>query len=255
MATEARHWATPFLSGHHDEHRAQDARPLALIILNQPFSLGLLRRVWNASSWRACADGGANRLYDVLTSASVPTSNYLPDLIKGDLDSLRDDVRRHYFDQDIPVIKDSNEYTTDLMKCLESLQELEKEGQTYDVLLLGGLSGRLDQTVHTLHYLHKLRRTGRRVFAVTDDNVGWVLDAGEHYITIDHAALGKTCGLLPVGVDSTILSTKGLEWNLDEAESSFEGLVSTSNHLMPGQDVWVRTSRPIWWTAELRPIA
>ena len=47
----------------------------------------------------------------------------------------------------------------------------------YDVVLLGGLSGRLDQTIHTLHYLHKLRHTGRRVFAVTDDNVGWVLGA------------------------------------------------------------------------------
>ena len=49
--------------------------------------------------------------------------------------------------------------------------------QRYTVVLLGGLSGRLDQTIHTLSYLHKLRRTGRRVFAVTDDNVGWVLDA------------------------------------------------------------------------------
>jgi thiamine pyrophosphokinase len=46
----------------------------------------------------------------------------------------------------------------------------------YDIVLLGGLSGRLDQTVHTLSYLHKLRNSGRRIFAVTDDNVGWVLD-------------------------------------------------------------------------------
>ena len=46
----------------------------------------------------------------------------------------------------------------------------------HDVVLLGGLSGRLDQTVHTLSLLHKLRKSGRRVFAVTDENVGWVLD-------------------------------------------------------------------------------
>ena len=75
MAPEAQHWATPFLSEHPLEHETKGARPLALIILNQPFSLGLLRRVWSATSWRACADGGANRLYDVLTAASESTAN------------------------------------------------------------------------------------------------------------------------------------------------------------------------------------
>jgi thiamine pyrophosphokinase len=48
--------------------------------------------------------------------------------------------------------------------------------QQYDIIVLGGLSGRLDQTIHTLSYLHKLRKSRDRVFAVTDDNVGWVLD-------------------------------------------------------------------------------
>lgn len=41
----------------------------ALIILNQPFSLPLLDTLWNACSWRCCADGGANRLYDLLGEA------------------------------------------------------------------------------------------------------------------------------------------------------------------------------------------
>ena len=47
---------------------------------------------------------------------------------------------------------------------------------TYDSILLGGLSGRLDQTIHTLSYVHKMRKSGRKVFAVTDESVGWVLD-------------------------------------------------------------------------------
>ena len=38
----------------------------ALIVLNQPFSFALLHRVWHASRWHACADGGANRLHDLL---------------------------------------------------------------------------------------------------------------------------------------------------------------------------------------------
>ena len=38
----------------------------ALIILNQPFSFPLLDRLWHSSRWHACADGGANRLHDLL---------------------------------------------------------------------------------------------------------------------------------------------------------------------------------------------
>lgn len=42
--------------------------------------------------------------------------------------------------------------------------------------MLGGLTGRLDQTIHTLSYLHKLRKTRKKVYAIADENVGWVLD-------------------------------------------------------------------------------
>ncbi|KAJ7593003.1 thiamine pyrophosphokinase [Mycena floridula] len=223
----------------------------ALIILNQPFSTCLLSRVWNSSTWHCCADGGANRLYDVLSESE--RSSYLPDLIKGDLDSLRSDVRDYYFAKGVPVVQDDDQYSTDLMKCVAALVENEKNGIQYELVLLGGLAGRLDQTIHTLAFLHKLRRKRKRVYAVTDDNVGWVLDAGEHEITVDHEVLGTTCGLLPVGIESTILSTRGLKWNLDNALSSFDGMISTSNHLVLTEPiVWIKTSKPIWWTVELR---
>ncbi|KAG6816296.1 hypothetical protein H0H87_007179 [Tephrocybe sp. NHM501043] len=181
-------------------------------------------------------------------------ATYLPDIIKGDLDSLRDDVRLFYTSLGVPIVHDEDQDSTDLMKCVGAIEEKEiSESTKYDIVILGGLAGRLDQTIHTLSYLHKLRKTRVRVFAVTDDNVGWVLDEGEHVIEIDHDLLGQTCGLLPVGVDSTILTTSGLRWNLEEHPSSFEGMMSTSNHLVPEEkEVRIRTSRPIWWTAELR---
>src|SRR5262245_50638433 len=82
----------------------------ALVILNQPFSPSLLRRLWNSSSYRCCADGGANWLHDILDSLQhidslTESSNlggvdkadrYLPDLIAGDLDSIRPDVQGYY---------------------------------------------------------------------------------------------------------------------------------------------------------------
>jgi len=141
------------------------------------------------------------------------------------------------------------------MKCISALAEKEKVECTNeaDLIILGGLSGRLDQTVHTLSFLHKLRRGSRRIFAITDDSIAWILNEGEHRIHINHAVLGQTCGLLPLGIDSTTLSTTGLRWNLTDTVSSFDGMVSTSNHLVPGEDtVWIKSTKPIWWTAELR---
>ncbi len=79
-----------------------------------------------------------------------------------------------------------------------------------------------------------------------------------------------------MGIDSTVLTTTGLKWNLSlfysllghascshsatesiaNQVSSFEGLVSTSNHLLPDEPiVTVKTTRPIWWTMELRSLA
>ncbi|OJT15210.1 Thiamin pyrophosphokinase 1 [Trametes pubescens] len=217
----------------------------ALIILNQPFSFPLLDRVWHASRWHACADGGANRLHDLLISQDGKDKRHLytPDLIKGDLDSIRDDVRAYYASQGVRIVRDEDQDSTDLMKCIGALVEDEKTERHVEVpkcqyhrshstahatqqntiVLLGGLSGRLDQTVHTLSLVHKLRKSRRRTFVITDDNVAWLLDTGEHRIHVDHELFGPTCGLLPVGIDSTILTTTGLRWNLRPA-ASLEGL-------------------------------
>lgn len=60
MVTE---WSTPFLN----PQASKDLNiPHALIILNQPFSITLLKTLWAACEWHCCADGGANRLHDAL---------------------------------------------------------------------------------------------------------------------------------------------------------------------------------------------
>lgn len=75
--------------------------------------------------------------------------------------------------------------------------------------------------------------------------------------------------MLPVGIDVTRLTTKGLRWNLSrllvmrdiydvkfvlaDTESCFDGMVSTSNHLLPEEPtVYIKTSKPIVWTVELK---
>lgn len=44
-----------------------------------------------------------------------------------------------------------------------------------------------------------------------------------------------------------------LRCNLAERESCFDGMVSTSNHLVPNEQVvYVKTTKPIFWTVELQ---
>ncbi|KZO97339.1 Thiamin pyrophosphokinase [Calocera viscosa TUFC12733] len=236
--------------------------PCALIIVNTPLPSFLAKRIWPTCEWRACADGGANRLFDALTEEE--RSARIPDLIKGDLDSIRHDVQSFYTSKGVIIAKDPDLYATDLMKCIRALKEHEQAvghknahclplltAFQYNLVILGGLSGRLDQTIHTLSQIHKLRHERPRTFVVTEDNVAWVLDTGEHRIKVDRSLLGPTCGLLPVGVASAILTTKGLKWNLDGTESGFDGQISTSNWL-DADEIWIKTTAPIWWSVELK---
>lgn len=75
-----------------------------------------------AACFKVCADGGANRLYDELPRwfpdepASSVRERFLPDVIIGDMDSLRADVRAFYLEKNVQVTGISDQDTTDLMK-------------------------------------------------------------------------------------------------------------------------------------------
>ncbi|EUC57032.1 thiamine pyrophosphokinase [Rhizoctonia solani AG-3 Rhs1AP] len=234
---------------------AASRNPLALIVLNQPFALATFTRLWLKCQWKIFADGGSNRVYDAFDPEERLC--YLPHCIRGDMDSTRSEVRSWYTEQGVLIEQVEDQDSTDLMKCLAWVDGVEKaQSVKLDVVILGGLSGRLDHTVHTLSVLHRLRNTRPRIFVVDSESVGWVLNRGHHQIELDLRFVGPTCGLLPVGVASSVLTTTGLKWNLDAAESSFGGLVSTSNSVPPVPNaehigrVTITTTEPIWWCVE-----
>ena len=98
----------------------QQLSPAALIILNTPIMnndpmndegtlTGALKILWQKTSYRVCADGGANRLFDATvtnnSSSDETISKYLPDLITGDLDSLLPHVREYYEKNGVPIVR------------------------------------------------------------------------------------------------------------------------------------------------------
>lgn len=87
------------------------------------------------------------------------------------------------------------------MKCVKSVEELEQERDDkaqvsacfrviavkprtflqYEIIILGGLSGRFDQTIHVVSYMHKCRKRRKHMYVVTNDGIGWCLDEVRHH--------------------------------------------------------------------------
>jgi thiamine pyrophosphokinase len=66
-----------------------------LILLNSPsLDFSQIKQCWDYCGTIICADGGANRLYDMCNNCEK--KNYTPNCIIGDLDSLRSDVAVQY---------------------------------------------------------------------------------------------------------------------------------------------------------------
>lgn len=178
---------SPFLSTENVEGDA------ALILLNTPISApqgssstssstalrGVLGALWDASSYRVCADGAANRLYDATVGSAstngvaqaetneaiLDASNqlYLPDMITGDLDSLLPHVREYYEDRGVPVVRVEDQDQHDLDKSLAAVERwmasealLSTEAShSRRVFVYGAFGGRFDQEMGCINALYR----------------------------------------------------------------------------------------------------
>lgn len=236
----------------------------ALIILNSPMRnppSPLFDKLWGMANFRICADGGANRLFD----ATHGISNYKPDLIRGDLDSLRKDVKDYYAEKGVRIEKDPCQDTNDLDKCLQRVREewLEVNGPDHRICVYGAFGGRFDQEMASIQSLYNWNEVLQgKLFLYDDHTSAFLLSEGvNHEIRLpfhgecmpscEDIGDGPTCGLIPMGSKCESIKTTGLKWDLNgDIPLEFGGLVSTSNRLME-EVITVQTSHPIVFTAEV----
>ncbi|KAF9367303.1 hypothetical protein CPB97_005965, partial [Podila verticillata] len=161
---------------------------------------------------------------------------YLPDAVRGDFDSLRDDVRDYYASKGVTVEKIGDQDSTDFTKCIELVRERDLiqsstaaqgnqdtttstpsheqlQSQNLNVVVLGGLGGRFDQTMSSIHHLYILSRE-RLATLVSDESIVVVMGAGTYEITCNLEIEGPTCGIIPVGSSVAHLTTTGLRWDV-----------------------------------------
>lgn len=149
-----------------------------LLVLNQEirYPIDSFQLIWDNTSIKVCADGGADRLYNYAIKNGM-SDIYVPDYVVGDLDSLKQTTRDYYESRGTVVKAQHSQYYSDLDKSislinmvvnfkdvditklddyneLESIEASRSEtvAEPNDVLVLavGGIGGRFDQTIATI---------------------------------------------------------------------------------------------------------
>lgn len=260
-STSSEIWPAKFLKPKSDgadlnpEHGDGD---VALIILHSPIEdIEYFRRLWSHASLRLCADGAANRLHDLLTKTcpeserEIALRTALPDVIHGDLDSLDDAIRGRYESLGVEISKDPDQYSTDFGKAVKKV--FERLPNVQHVLVLGSIGGRVDQGIGLLGELYreqKFNYPNVRFWLFSEANVSTILSPG---ITLIHTPLKdglitRNTGVLSVYGPAKI-STKGLEWDVEDWETEMGGQMSTSNHIM-SDSITIRTNNFVLFTVE-----
>ncbi|KAJ0408221.1 hypothetical protein P43SY_004379 [Pythium insidiosum] len=212
--------------------------------------------LWSQASVTVCADGGANRLFDLCARFDAQ-DRVLPQYIKGDLDSLRADVRSFYAARGTRVLHDADQNTNDLDKCLQLLRDLQDDadGERFSVVIFGAMGGRFDQEIQNLNALFRWHDVFRDLVLLSEDTTARLLLPGRRHVIAPHLETfeTRTCGLVPLAGACASCTTTGLKWDLDGSmPMGFGGLISTSNHLV-ADVVTVECSHPLVWTTEMQP--
>lgn len=218
--------------------KGQPSNPYALLVLNQPLNRNALSAVIDKASLLVCADAGADRFLQYEKSLENGLEGRLPDAIVGDLDSLTLDTEKHYRGKGVEVVKDPDQYSSDLTKCLIWIRDAwnthSRRETELDVIVLGGLGGRVDQGFSQIHHLYMASGDASlasgRVYLLSESSLSFVLEIGKNVIHIEDSYFTENVGIIPIQGPSKI-TTSGLEWDVKAWPTSFGGQVSTSNHV------------------------
>ncbi|KAL3487051.1 thiamine pyrophosphokinase [Aspergillus germanicus] len=182
--------------------------PFALVVLNQPINEIALSVLREHALTTVCADGGANRFFESAKSRGVEDTD-IPDTIIGDLDSIRPEIRAHYANLGVNIVQDDDQYSTDFTKSLRYLREHEErfissyadrlskpnahhpiitrdpvsgERRRLEILILGGLGGRVDQAFSQIHHLYMMNQQQSTSASGTGSGSGSGSNTGHLYL-------------------------------------------------------------------------
>jgi len=162
-----------------------------------------------------CADGGARHALAL---------DLTPDVVIGDLDSLDSDLRARLGSKGCQLlVHPARKDETDLELALRYAIYR----RVNEILILGALDGRIDQTLANVLLLALPELEGIKVRIVAGDQ--------EMFLIRDQASIegqvGDTVSLLPIAGDVSGITTEGLEYPLRRGALKFWSTLGVSNVL------------------------
>lgn len=171
----------------------------ALIVCNgNPPPKSLLSQLWEKTTYRVAADGGANLLLK---------SKYVPDTVVGDFDSIEPKTRKKMPNSKYLHIPEQD--TNDADKAVRHCLKLGFK----EIHLLGADGGRQDQFLSGLEILFKYSEQARLISWTQLERMEFINRIWEEKI-----ALGTTLSILPVFGGAKGIVTKGLKYALNNQD-------------------------------------
>lgn len=227
----------------------------ALVLLNgESLEESLLDLVWPTESVDPtipyiCTDGAANLLF-TMESERSSLQKRVPSHIVGDLDSVTQTVREHYAKLGTKIVEIESQDSNDFHKALNiAMQTARVADQNLPIIVIGGMAGRMDQTLANINELYACAERGVPTYWVSTANLATMLPPGSHAIHLGSSGVGAKCGLIPIGGAVASVTTRGLRWDMKNQALGFgtHKLVSSSNEAVQGT-VTIETSDPVLWT-------
>lgn len=153
----------------------------------------------------ACADGGANIAFKF---------GILPDFIIGDLDSIKQDVKKFFERKNVKIIHDTDQDSTDIEK---SVKFLLSRGFTH-IDIASAIGDRIDHNLGNLSVLVNFYAKAK--LKIIDETM-------EIFFTKDKITFktnkGDSISLIPLGLKADGVKTKGLKFKLNNETLIFSG--------------------------------
>ncbi len=184
-------------------------------------------RPWIESADRLiCADGGARHLRRL---------NLLPDLLVGDMDSIKPEDQAWLFDHQVPVRQYpvAKDETDSELAILTALEELPEPFFQHELIVIGAFGSRPDHVLANQLLVARLAERGWRFFLTDGKNSLYTMIGGQQLVLDlpDYQSQKLAISAIPVSQEITGLTYDGLMYPLDHATLLLGSTRGVSNRI------------------------
>ncbi|WP_416198086.1 MAG: thiamine diphosphokinase [Sporanaerobacter sp.] len=188
-----------------------------LIVSNGEISnLNLLKSIAESVDMIVCADGGANHIAQI---------GLIPDLVVGDLDSIKDETLNIINIKNVPILKYSTHKDyTDTELAIEYLIDKGID----EIIFMGVTGSRIDHTLANVYLLNKLLKKHIKGIIVDDKNTIYITNS----VLELNREEGTFVSVIPINSNGARVTLKGFLYETNEVLFEFSSTLGVSNQIV-----------------------